>query len=86
MLSLQHPRPMRSLRPPRRLARALTALFAGGFLVAGWDVQSPTTPGPRASLTVTPDVIPAINATQQFTAVGLDAAGNAYLDTDHVRP
>jgi hypothetical protein len=63
------------LSPPGLTQRlALTATLAGAF-IAGCDVHTPTAPGVLVSIVVTPDVTLAINATQQFVAVGKDADG-----------
>jgi hypothetical protein len=65
----------RVLSPPRLTARlAVAATLAGAFGMA-CDVHTPTAPGTLASIVVTPNVTLAINATQQFIAVGKDAAG-----------
>ena len=66
---------LRALSPPGLSQRlAITATLAGAFL-AGCDVHTPTAPGSLASIVVTPDVTLAVNATQQFVAVGKDAEG-----------
>src|ERR1700694_292761 len=53
---------------------AVAVAFAGALSLT-CDIHSPTGPGTLASLVGTPNVTMAINATQQFTAVGKDAAG-----------
>ena len=72
----------RSLRALRRsgLAAGL-AVAAAGFLVAACN-DSPSEPRPLASITVTPIAgTLAINATQQFTAVGKDDNNNVVAIT-----
>lgn len=66
----------RSTRPRRFTARILAALTFAGIVTAACDAHSPTAAGTPVSLTVTPNPTLAINGTQQFTAVALDAAGD----------
>ena len=71
--------------PNNRTARALSprSLMAGFAVVvtlatllsAACDVHTPSAPGSLFTITVTPNVTLAINATQQFIAVGKDAEG-----------
>lgn len=66
-------RTARALSPPGLTTRVVMALAFTGVLAAACDVHSPTAPGSLFSITVTPNVTLAINATQQFVAVGRDA-------------
>ena len=69
----------RSLRtPPVRglTARILAVIAVAGLFTTACEVHGPTGPGPLATITVTPNPTLAINGTQQFTAVGLDASGD----------
>lgn len=68
-------RTLRALSPPGMTARLAVALAFTGVLAAACDVHTPTGPGTLFSITVTPNVTLAINATQQFIAVGRDAEG-----------
>jgi len=60
-----------------RTPRALLAVAAAfvGMLGAACDVHTPSAPDSMFTITVTPNVTLAINATQQFIAVGKDADG-----------
>jgi len=69
-------RTLRALSPPGRILRLAVAVAFAGVLSAGCDIHSPTAPGTLATITVTPNVTLAINATQQFVAVGRDAEGS----------
>jgi len=68
-------RTLRALSPPGLTARLVVAVAVAGMLSAACDVHSPTGPGTLVSIAVTPNPTLAINATQQFVAVGLDAEG-----------
>jgi hypothetical protein len=68
-------RSQRPLSRPRLTARLAIAVAFTGVLFAACDVHTPTGPGSLATITVTPNVILAINSTQQFIAVGKDAEG-----------
>jgi hypothetical protein len=65
-----------ALGPPRTIARLIVAV-AFATLVAACDLSSPTEPGTLSSITVTPNTTVAINALQQFNALGQDASGHA---------
>jgi hypothetical protein len=67
---------LRGLSPSGLTTRFVVAVAFAGALSAACDVHTPTGPGTLASITVTPNVTLAINATQQFIAVGKDADGN----------
>ncbi len=68
---------MRSLFGSARTARVLAAVALGALLTASCDNDDVTGVGSLASLVVSPNSQSlAINATQQFTAVGKDGAGN----------
>lgn len=68
-------RTSRALSPPGLIA--LTALALAGILFAACDVHTATAPGSLFTITVTPNITLAVNATQQFIAVGKDADGRA---------
>jgi len=51
------------------------AVLASASIVACSDTETPT-PGALASIVVTPAATLAINASQQYIAVGKDASGN----------
>ncbi len=68
-------RPVRALSPPGGIVQLAVAVVCAGMLSLACDVHSPVGPGTLASITVTPNVTLAINATQQFIAVGKDAEG-----------
>jgi hypothetical protein len=68
-------RTLRALSPPRRATRLAACLAVAATLFAGCDVHTPTGPGSLYSITVTPNATLAINATQQFIAVGKDFEG-----------
>lgn len=71
----------RALTPSGRIARlAVVAVFAGGLATA-CGVHDLVAPGALASITVTPDATIGINSTQQFVAVGRDAANNVVAIT-----
>jgi hypothetical protein len=58
---------------------ALAVAFAGVALTACGDAHPPTGPRILTSIVVTPDTTLAINATQQFVAVGKDADGQVMV-------
>lgn len=59
-----------------RTSRALAFVATlATVLFAACDIHTPSAPGSVFSITVTPNVTLAINATQQFIAVGKDAEG-----------
>jgi hypothetical protein len=64
---------------PAGTARMLVAVALVGLLSTACDVDTPTGPGALTSITVTPDITLAINATQQFTAHGVDTDGNVIV-------
>ena len=67
---------MRSLFGSPRTARVLVAVALGALVTASCDSNDVTGVGSLASLVVSPSSQSlAINAAQQFTAVGKDAAG-----------
>jgi hypothetical protein len=68
-------RTSRALSPPSLIARLAIAVSLATMLFAACDVHTPSAPGSLFSITVTPDVTLAINAPQQFIAVGTDAEG-----------
>ena len=68
-------RTLRALSPPGLTARLALAIALAGVVSTSCDVHSPTGPGSLYSITVTPNITLAINATQQFVAVGKDAEG-----------
>src|SRR5690242_2516240 len=55
--------------------RVLTAALVGAAITACGGDDPATGPGALASIVVTPTATLAINATQQFVAVGKDASG-----------
>jgi hypothetical protein len=58
-------------------ARLVVAVALAGVLSAACSNNDlPSGPGPLTTITVTPNAVLAINATQQFVAVGKDANGN----------
>ena len=68
-------RTSRALSPPSLIARLAIAGSFATVLFAACDVHTPSAPGSLFSITVTPNVTLAINASQQFIAVGADADG-----------
>jgi hypothetical protein len=61
---------------PQRLSQWLVGAFAVvGALLTACDVHTVAAPGSLVTITVTPNVTLAISSTQQFLAVGKDAAG-----------
>ncbi|MHB1862020.1 MAG: ice-binding family protein, partial [Gemmatimonadaceae bacterium] len=57
-------------------ARVVAVLAVAGLFTAACDVHGVSNPGTLASLTVTPNPqVLAVNATQQFTALGADFSG-----------
>lgn len=68
-------RTSRALSPPSLMARLAIVGTIATVLFAACDIHTPSAPGSVFSITVTPNVTLAINATQQFIAVGQDAEG-----------
>ena len=61
----------------RRLTGAMAVMACAAFSMSACDVHGVSAPGGLASLAVTPNPQTlAVNATQQFTATGVDAAGS----------
>jgi hypothetical protein len=58
-----------------RTSQLVVAVALTGVLAAACDVHTPSAPGSLFTITVTPNVTLAVNATQQFIAVGKDADG-----------
>ncbi len=76
MKSVMSRRISQALAPSARTAFAIVALAFAGVYTASCDVHGISEPGTLAALSVSPN--PAtivVSGTQQFTAVGLDAAG-----------
>jgi hypothetical protein len=73
MRILMNNRTSAALSPTGLIARLAVATALAGVLVAACDVHTPSAPGSAFSITVTPNATLAINATQQFVAVGKDA-------------
>ena len=65
-----------SLRSSLNIPRRMFEVAVATVMLTACDVHTPVAPGTLASLTVTPDVTLGINGTQQFVAVGRDAADN----------
>jgi hypothetical protein len=73
MRTTMNNRTSRAIPPPGLIVRFLVAGALATMLFAACDVHTPSAPGSVFSITVTPNVTLAINATQQFVAVGKDA-------------
>jgi len=68
-------RTSRALSPPSLMAGLAIVVTLATVVFAACDIHTPSAPGSVFSITVTPNVTLAINATQQFIAVGKDADG-----------
>ena len=68
-------RTSRALSPPGTIARLAVAATLATLLFAACDIHTPSAPGSVFNITVTPNVTLAVDATQQFIAVGKDAEG-----------
>ena len=68
-------RTSRALSPPSLMAGLAFVVTLATVVFAACDIHTPSAPGSVFSITVTPNVTLAINATQQFIAVGKDAEG-----------
>jgi hypothetical protein len=72
-------RTWRTLLSRLSTARLVVAAAVAGAVFTACDVHTVVAPGSLATITVTPNVTLAINATQQFVAVGKDAEGQVVL-------
>jgi hypothetical protein len=70
---------LRALSPPQWNRRLAAAVAVAGVLLASCDVHTPAAPGSLTTISVTPNSTLQIGATQQFVAVGTDAAGEVVL-------
>jgi hypothetical protein len=73
MRSISNNRTSRALSTRGTTARFLVAAALATGLLGACDVHTPVGPGSLFSIAVTPNATLAINATQQFVAVGRDA-------------
>ncbi len=81
MKVLTNSRVLRTLSPSRLTGRIMIAAALTGMLIAACGKDSTAPAAPLASIVVTANGSLAINATEQFVAVGKDANGNVVAIT-----